>query len=98
MSDDIHVHVATHIIAPNDSSGNPRTGYLVRKVVWGQTYGEGPATFIEAGYVGEEALRDRFPGAVITCSVWVTLDEWRSRVRGEAARTAAEYIMGGDAA
>lgn len=100
MSDETYpnMHVATFIIAPNDSSGNPRTGYVVRKVVLGQSYGEGPTTFIEAGYEGEEALRDRFPGAIVTCSVWVTIGEWRSRVRGEGARTAAEYIMGGDAA
>jgi hypothetical protein len=91
MTPSIHVHVATSIIAPNDNSGNPRQGYLVRKVVVGQTYGEGSITFIDAGYEGEQALRDRFPDAIITCCVWVTVAEWRTRVL-DASR------MGGEAA
>lgn len=84
------IHVATYIIAPNDPSGNPRKGYLVRKVVPGQPYGEGPSVFVEAGYEGQEALRDRFPEAVIVNSVYVTLEEWRSRsyVHGSKAGAA----------
>lgn len=73
------MQVATCIMAPNDASGNPRVGYLVRKVMPGQAYGQGPCVFVDAGYEGREALSDRFPEAVVVATVDVTLREWRRR-------------------
>jgi hypothetical protein len=75
------VTVATYIRTTNTRSGNPRRGWIVREVIPGQPYAAGEASFVDEGYEGTSALHDAFPGAVITCSVDVTPQEYRERVR-----------------
>lgn len=73
------ITVATRIVAPHDADGNPRRGWIVRKVIPdGRSYSPYPTTFIEEGYK-DTALRDAFPDAIITCMVEVTAHEYYRR-------------------
>jgi hypothetical protein len=77
------MYVAVKIETKNDSSGNPRRGWIVRDVREGHDYGEGPAVFVPENYDGRAALDREFPaGVVVVATVTVTPGEYRDRMRG----------------
>jgi hypothetical protein len=76
------MHVAVKIQTKNDSNGNPRNGWIVREVLEGQEYGEGPSVFIPGRHEGREALDRAFPaGVVVIATVDATPGEYRDRMR-----------------
>ena len=75
------MYVAVKIETKNDSSGNPRRGWIVREVREGQEYAEGPSVFVP-DYDGRSALDREFPsGVVVAATVTVTPGEYRERLR-----------------
>ena len=73
------ITVATRIVAPSDADGNPRRGWIVRRVIPdGRSYSPWPTDFVDEGYK-DTALRDKYPDAIITCMVEVTAHEYARR-------------------
>lgn len=67
---------AVKIEATNDANGNPRRGWYVHREDTKQLI-----DFVKEGYAGDRALTDRYPNALVICTVKVTPAEYRNAVR-----------------